>query len=56
VEVNYYGDRQTKLAGPTTVMLEVYMHYGTERQTRKLIPLQMQESDERTVLIGEFDL
>ena len=56
VEVNYYGDRQTKLAGPTTVMLEVYMHYGTGQQTRKLIPLQMQAESERTVLIGEFEL
>jgi len=56
VEVNYYGDRQTKLAGPTTIMLEVYVHYGTERQTRKLIPLQMGADNERTVLIGEFEL
>ena len=56
VEVNYYGDRQTKLVGPTTVMLEVYMHYGTGQQTRKLIPLQMQAESERTVLIGEFEL
>jgi uncharacterized protein YfaP (DUF2135 family) len=54
VEVNYYGDGQVKLAGPTTIMVEIYTHYGTDRQTRRLIPLQMQSSDERTVLVGEF--
>jgi hypothetical protein len=56
VEVDYYGDRQTKLAGPTTILLELYTHYATEQQTRKLIPLQMQAEGERTVLIGEFEL
>jgi tetratricopeptide (TPR) repeat protein len=54
VEVNYYGDTQVKLAGPTTIMVEIYTHYGTDRQTRRLIPLQMQSSNERTVLVGEF--
>jgi hypothetical protein len=54
VEVNYYGDTQVKLAGPTTIMVEIYTHYGTDRQTRRLIPLQMQSSAEKTVLVGEF--
>jgi len=54
VEVDYYGDTQVKLAGPTTIMVEIYTHYGTDRQTRRLIPLQMQSSAEKTVLVGEF--
>jgi len=54
VEVNYYGDTQAKLAGPTTIMAEIYTHYGTDRQTRRIIPLQMQSSAERTVLVGDF--
>ena len=55
VEVNYYGDTQVKLAGPTTILVEVYTHYGTPQQTRRLLPLQMQSSNEKTVLIGEFE-
>ncbi len=55
VEVNYYGDTQTKLAGPTTILAEIYTHYGTDQETRMLIPLQMQAASDRTVLVGEFD-
>jgi len=54
VEVNYFGDTQAKLAGPTTILVEIYTHYGMAGETRKLIPLQMQSSDEKTVLVGEF--
>ena len=55
VEVNYYGDTQAKLAGPTTLLVEIYTRYGTDHETRTLIPLQMQAVSERTVLVGEFD-
>jgi len=55
VEVNYYGDTQTKLAGPTTILAEIYTRYGTDHETRTLIPLQMQAASDRTVLVGEFD-
>lgn len=55
VEVNYYGDTQTKLAGPTTILAEIYTRYGTDHETRMLIPLQMQAASDRTVMVGEFD-
>jgi Ca-activated chloride channel family protein len=55
VQVDYYGDTQVKLAGPTTILVEIYTHYGTDRQTRKLLPLQLQTSGEKTVLVGEFN-
>ena len=55
VEVNYFGDRQVKLAGPTTLMVEIYTNYGSARQTRKLITLQMQSSSQGTIYVGEFE-
>jgi len=54
VEVDYYGDTQVKLAGPTTILVEIYTHYGTPQQTRKLLPMQMKSQAEKTVLVGEF--
>ena len=55
VEVNYFGDTQMKIAGPTTILVEIYTHYGTPDQTRKLTALQMQSTAQGTVYIGEFD-
>jgi tetratricopeptide (TPR) repeat protein len=55
VEINYYGDRQAKIAGPTTVMAEVYTHYGSPNEKRQLITVQMKKDANGTVLIGEFE-
>lgn len=55
IQVNYYGDRQLRLAGPTTIFAEIYTHYGTPRQQRRLITLQLQDSNEKeTAYIGSF--
>jgi hypothetical protein len=55
VEVNYYGDHQVKLAGPTTVMVEVYTNYGSPRQKRQIMTMQMLPGTSGAVAIGEFD-
>jgi Ca-activated chloride channel homolog len=55
VEVNYYGDTQVKLAGATTIMVEVYTGYGTPSQTRRIITLQMLPESKGAVYVGEFD-
>jgi tetratricopeptide (TPR) repeat protein len=55
VKVNYYGDQQVKLSGPTTVLAEIFTHYADGRQERKLITLQMEKGDEKEgILVGEF--
>ena len=54
VEVNYYGDRQVKIAGPTTVMAEIYTAYGTPGQKRQVIVLQMVDKEEGGVYLGTF--
>jgi hypothetical protein len=55
VEVNYYGDTQVKLAGATTIMVEVYTGYGTPGQTRRIMTLQMLPGSKGTVFVGEFE-
>ena len=55
VEVNYYGDRQVKLAGETTLMVEVYTNYGRPQQKRSLVVLQLQPGSKGAVYVGDFD-
>lgn len=54
VMIKYYGDRQQKIAGPTTVMAEIFTNYGSPSQERKMITLQMQKKENAEVLVGEF--
>ena len=57
VEVNYYGDTQVKIAGETTLLIEVYTHYGTADQKRSLVTLQLQpkNSSHGATYVGEFE-
>jgi Ca-activated chloride channel homolog len=55
VLINYFGDRQQKIAGPTTVMAEIFTNYNRPVQQRKMITLQMQKKDNGEVLVGEFN-
>lgn len=54
VIVDYYGNKSLRLAGRTTIMAEIYTHYGSASQQRKTITLQMQEGGSGEVLVGEF--
>jgi uncharacterized protein YfaP (DUF2135 family) len=55
VQIDYYGDRQVTVAGPTTVMAEMYTHYGTPAEKRELIVLQLKKESEKTVYVGDLD-
>lgn len=55
VEVNYYGDSQVRLAGETTLLVEVYTHYGTPLQQRSLVTLQMKPGSNGAVYVGDFE-
>ncbi|TFF40135.1 carboxypeptidase-like regulatory domain-containing protein [Mucilaginibacter psychrotolerans] len=55
IEINYYGDRQATIAGPTTVMAELFTHYGTPQEKKELIVLQMKKGDKGGVYIGDLD-
>lgn len=56
IQINYYSDRQVTIAGPTTVMAEIYLHYGTDKEEKRIITLQMQKDKEGEVFIGEVEL
>jgi TonB-dependent SusC/RagA subfamily outer membrane receptor len=55
IEINYYGDRQATIAGPTTVMAEMFTHYGTPDEKKEIIVLQMKKGANGTVYIGDLD-
>lgn len=55
IQANYYNDRVQKIAGPTTVLAEIYTHYGTPQQQRQLVTLQLDKDEERTAYVGAFD-
>lgn len=55
VMINYYGDSQQKIAGPTTVMAEIFTNYSRPNQQRKMITMQMQNGDNGGILVGEFN-
>ncbi len=55
IEVDYYADTQFSLAGPTTLMVEIFTHYGNGRQQRQILTLQMEKEEDEEILVGEFD-
>ena len=56
IQIDYYSDTQATLAGQTTIMAEIYLHYGTAKEERKIVTLQMQKDKEGEVFIGEIEL
>jgi hypothetical protein len=58
IKVNYFGDRQIKNEGPSTVMAEIYTNYSNGSQQRKVVCLQMSKelkaSGDGNILVGEF--
>ncbi|RZL37320.1 MAG: DUF2135 domain-containing protein [Pedobacter sp.] len=54
IEVNYYGDRQFTISGPTTVTAEIYTRYSTGRQQRKIIVMPLEAKSSGGRLVGEF--
>jgi hypothetical protein len=53
VKANFYGTRQQTAIGATTIMLELYLRYGTGRVENKSITLRL-EGGGRMVDIGAF--
>ncbi|MGN7987361.1 VIT domain-containing protein [Pedobacter sp. 22226] len=55
IEVNYYGDRQINISGPTTVTAEIYTRYATGKQQRKVIVLPLAAGSSGGNFVGEFN-
>jgi len=54
IEVNYYGDRQLTISGPTTVTAEIYTSYATGKQKRQIIVMPLEASNKKGNFVGEF--
>jgi TonB-dependent SusC/RagA subfamily outer membrane receptor len=55
IEINYYGDTQATITGPTTIMAELFTHYGTPEEKKELIVVQMKKESNGTVYVGDLD-
>lgn len=53
VKVQYYGSQQQKIAGATTIQLELYTRYMTGREEKKTITLRLNNPKE-LIDVGEF--
>ena len=53
LKVHYYGDRQQRLSGPTTVTVDVYTHYGTPNETKKSMTVRV-DGVSRIVDVGSI--
>ncbi len=56
IQANYFGTRQqTAVIGPTTLKAELFLHYGTPRQTRKEILLRL-DGQGGMLEVGTFEI
>ena len=58
VSVNYYGDNQFTISGPSTIMAEIYTKYADKTEQRKVVCLQMskaKKSNGGMVTVAEFE-
>lgn len=54
IEVHYYGENGVKIAGKTTVLVEVFTNYGRNTEQCRIITLQMEGEEKEGVFVGEF--
>jgi uncharacterized protein YfaP (DUF2135 family) len=54
IQVHYYGERGVKVAGKTTLLVEVFTNYGRSTEQRKVITLQLEGEEREGVYVGEF--
>ncbi|MEZ4773072.1 MAG: VIT domain-containing protein [Bacteroidia bacterium] len=53
VQVNYYGTRQQRIAGPTNIQLKLITGYGRKNQQTKQITLRL-EAESEVIEVGEL--
>ena len=54
IEVNFFGESQVTVSGPTTVMAEIYTRYAGGEENREVITMQMPAANKEGVFIGAF--
>ena len=53
IQANYYGSSAQRIAGPTTIYLELYTNYGTKDKKKEVITMRLSDKSE-VVNIGEL--
>ncbi|MDR2086349.1 MAG: DUF2135 domain-containing protein [Dysgonamonadaceae bacterium] len=48
VFVNYYGDSQVKLEGPSTIMVEIFTNYSGEKEERQVVCVQLSRENKQS--------
>jgi len=46
VQVNYFGDRQQRMSGPTTVYVDMYTNYGKPNEKKQSVILKLDKTKE----------
>jgi hypothetical protein len=54
IHVHYYGESGVKIAGKTTLLVEIFTNYGSPNEQRKLISLQLEDEEKEGIYVGEF--
>jgi tetratricopeptide (TPR) repeat protein len=53
IEVNYFGTREQKITGPTTIQVELYTNYGSPDQKKEELTMRLDEA-RQVVKVGEL--
>lgn len=56
VQANYYGDRQQRLSGPTTVQVAVYRNYGRPNERRESTTIRLNGGSARVVDLATVNI
>jgi tetratricopeptide (TPR) repeat protein len=54
IQVHYYGESGVKIAGKTTLLVEVFTNYGRSTEQQNVITLQLEGEEREGVYVGEF--
>ncbi len=55
IELNYYGTREQTLIGATTIYLDVFTRYATNKEEKETITLRLTQAEGRRIYIGEIE-
>lgn len=56
IEANYFGDRQQRLSGPTTVQVTVYRNYGRPNEHRESTTIRLNGGSARVVDLATVNI
>lgn len=55
ISIDFYDDRQQKIAGPAFVQLTIIKYYGTSREEKKQTIVQLEDENTKQLKVGEVE-